>query len=71
MCSYVQMVCVFVLSRAGTTTVHVRLGTSSVLPFDQHIWGLSFHCASRWFLNVFTVLLLTTSLGKHSKLLLC
>ena len=33
------MVCLFVLNRAGTTTVHVRLGTTSVLPVDQHIWG--------------------------------
>ena len=31
------MVCLFALNHAGTTTVHIRLGTSSVLPVDLHI----------------------------------
>ena len=36
------MVCLFALIHAGTTTVHIRLGTSSVLPVDLHIWGVVF-----------------------------
>ena len=70
-CSGVAILCVmylmvelFALNHAGNTTVHTRVGTSSVLPGDLHIWGLSSQCASRWFLNVCTVLLLTTSLGR-------
>ena len=59
------MVCLFVLNRAGTTTVHVRLETSSVLPVDQHIWGVVFpevvvmlmgkKCCSTDVLNRFTI----------------
>ena len=60
-CSYAPMVWLFSLNHAGTTTVHIRLGTSSVLPVNLLIWGLSSQCASCWLLNVFTVLLLTTS----------
>ena len=56
-----QKVCLFTLNHAGPTTVHIRLETSSVLPVDLNIWGFSSQCASRWFLNVFTVLLLTIS----------
>ena len=55
------MVSLFALNHAGTTTVHIRLGTSSVLPLTSSTGGLSSQCVSRWFLNVFTVLLLTTS----------
>ena len=36
------MVYLFDLNHAGTTTVHIRLGTSSVLPDHLHIWGVVF-----------------------------
>ena len=36
------MGCLFALNHAGTTTVHIRLGTSSMLPVDLHIWGVVF-----------------------------
>ena len=60
------MVWPFALNHAGTTTVHTRLGTSIwVTSWPAHLGDClpSVHLYRR-FLNVFTVLLLTTSYGR-------
>ena len=36
------VVCLYALNHAGTTTVHIRMGTSSMLPVNLHIWGVVF-----------------------------
>ena len=72
-CSGVAILCAvmylmvwrFALNYEGTTTVHTRLGTVICYQLTCTSGGVPSQCASRRLLNVFTVLLLTTSYGNN------